>query len=667
MSRCFRRAMARHLSAGVPLTSFGPLVAEIRRAARRLTRARGFTAPALFALAMGGGGGAALLALSSAGLAHPAPVEALAGVDVPGSRGNVTAAVRFTPLDRLLGAGLGLQDAAAPVEALQSTSLAQLLRTVTAVATLAILLASVNLLLLMLMRAAARRREVAVRLAMGASRRDLLRQLGTESAALALGGSVLALIVAAAAVSMLRAGWPLDLAPWLDGAVPVSAVALPLGALALAVGAAGAAATIGVDRRPLQPDLAAGDRVTPDPREMRLRRRLSAASVAGSVVLLVGAGVLLRGLSPATAGTGRGSDAADTLTIHVRGAAPAGRGDAAAEIETLLASLSGIPGVRAGAIASVGEWFGLGTRDLAHALLGPPTRAGAVLPPGTMRPATFHAVSPGYFSALEIPVLAGREFDPADRRGAPGVLVVNETFVRELLLGLDPVGKRVQLGGASLGGEFYTIVGVVPDRRVPGLGVPPTPQPAAYLPALQVPPPDLAVAVRTTGDPEALRPAVQAAIRSAIPAGDPLESMTMDARLERFGAPLAWFGRVFGAVALLSGLLAARGTHGVLAYSVRRRRREIGVRMAVGARPSQIVRMVVGESVRLTLVGASAGLAGALCLARLLEYLFLGVDALDPVVYGAVAVLLAVTALAASIGPALTAARLQPIATLREE
>lgn len=639
------------------------LAAEMRRAARRLARARGFTAPALFALAMGAGGGAALLALVDAGLSHPAPVEALSGVDVPGSRGNVSTTIRFTALDRLLGAGIGLQDAASPIEALQSSSLEQLLRTVGAVAVLTILLASLNLLLLMLMRAAARRREIAVRLAMGASRRDLLWQLGSESVTLALVGSVLGLIVAAAAVSALRAGWPADLAPWMDPPVPVLPVSLALGALALAATVGGLASAFGADRRPLQPDLAAGDRTTADPREVRLRRRLSAAAVAGSVVLLVGSGVLLRGLSPGAAGVDRGMDATDTLTLHVVGhrAAGAPAEAAAAEMEALLAAVSRVPGVTAGTVSSVGTWFGLGTRDLAHALLGSPTT------PGTMRPATFHAASPGYFTAMGIPILAGREFGPADRPGAPGVLMVNEAFVRALLLGLAPIGKRVQLGGASLTGEFYTVVGVVPDQRVPGLGVPATAQPTAYLSALQVPPSDAALAVRTVGDPMAVLPAVEAAIRAAIPAAELLEPMTMEARMVRFGAPLTWFGRVFAAVALLAGLLAARGLHGVISYSVRRRRREIGVRMALGARPSQIVRLVVGESVRLTMLGAAVGFAGALCLARLLEYLFHGVDALDPVVYGVVAALLAVTALMASIGPALAAARLHPVTALREE
>lgn len=643
--------------------------ADLRLAVRGLSRARGFIAPALFALAMGIGGSAALLALVDAGLSHPAPIEAARGVLVPGSRGDATSGIRFTALDRLLGAGRGIQDAVMQVDEVQSSSLDELLRTLGAVAGLTLLVAALNLALLQLMRAGTRRRELAVRTAVGATRRDLVRQLGVEGAVLALAGTVLGVIVAGAGVGLLRAFWAPALVPWLAGPVPAGAVAAAVVLLGLTAAAGSLAPVAGLSRRPLQPDLAAGERATAGPGEARLRRRLGASAVAGSVVLLVGAGVLLRGFSPGAAGAERVIHTSDTLTLHLaqHSSAAAGTEAAAAEVEALLEAIGAVPGVEAASLSSPGTWVGLGTRDLAHAVLGPPGAPGSMLPPGMLRPATFHSVAPGYFTAMEIPLLAGRDVAAGDRPGAPGALVVNESFVRFLLLGSSPLGKQVQLGGLSLSAEYYTVVGVVPDARLPALGVPPSPQPAVYLSALQVPPTDLALAIRTTGEPMDALPAVTAAVGELRPFDLVDEPMTLEDRIAGFAAPIRWFGGLFGVAAALAALLAARGLHGVIAYSVMRRRREIGVRIALGAPPAAIVRLVISESARLTAVGGLIGLAGALCLARLLEYLFQGVDALDPAVYGAVVALLCVVAVCAGVGPARTAARLHPVAALREE
>lgn len=644
------------------------IVPDLRLAVRGLTRARGFAAPALFALAVGIGGGAALLALVDAGLSHPAPVESPRGVVVPGSRGEAISGIRFSALERFLGAGRGLQDAAMEVNEVQASSVDELLRTLGAVAGLTLLVAALNLSLLLLMRASARRREVAVRTAIGASRRDLARQLAAEGGVMALAGTVLGLILAGGGVWLVRSGWAPGLVPWLAGPVPARAVAAAVGLLALVAVAGSFAPAVGIARRALQPDLAAGDRSTADPGEVRLRRRLGAAAVAGSVVLLVGAGVLLRGFSPGATSAERVIHTSDTLTLHLAAYAPAGTGaDGAADVEALLDAIGAVPGVAAASLSSPGAWVGLGTRDLAHAVLGAAGPPGSLLPPGTLRPATFHSVAPGYFTAMEIPLVAGRDLAQDDRRGAPGAIVVNESFVRYLLLGSNPLGKNVQLGGLSLTEEFYTVVGVVPDVRLPGLGVPPTPQPAVYLSALQVPPTDIALAVRTRGDPMAALPAVAAAIRGLRPLELLDEPMTLEERIDRFAAPIHWFGRLFAVAAALAAVLAVRGLHGVIAYSVMRRRREIGVRMAIGAPPAAIVRLVMRESARLTAIGGLIGLAGALCLARLLEYLFHGVDALDPAVYGAVIALLCLVAILAGIGPSRTAARLQPVAALREE
>ena len=284
-----------------------------------------------------------------------------------------------------------------------------------------------------------------------------------------------------------------------------------------------------------------------------------------------------------------------------------------------------------------------------------------------MGTARLHSVSPGYFRALGIPVRQGREFTRSDRAGRPRVVVVNEQFAYRLFPGLDPVGKQIQLGGMTLHGDWYTVVGVVPSLQAPGIGTPAEPVEAVYLPLLQLPPPRAGLAVRASGDPGAALAAVRRAAGSLGGAWRFGPPGTLEEELARFRSPLHAFGQVLAALAAFTTLLAALGLAGVVAHSVRRRTREIGVRLAIGARPRQVVAMVVREGLALAAAGTVLGLAGALCVGRLLQFHFHGVRLADPVVLLAVGGLVAATTLLASWIPARRAARVDPVVALRAE
>jgi predicted permease len=358
-----------------------------------------------------------------------------------------------------------------------------------------------------------------------------------------------------------------------------------------------------------------------------------------------------------------GFDPRNTFTAQIR--LPEARGLSSRERHLLYEGvrdrISMLPGVLDTSVASVGGWVGLGTSDLVHALTGNPAA------PGSVKPARYHAVSPGFFRMLRVPVLHGREFGPTDTVGAPRVVVVNKAFVNRFYLVDNGIRRNVQLHGISVDGPWYTIVGVVEDIRAEGLGSGTEPVPKVYLSALQHPPSSVGLAVRTTGDPMRLFPAVEEAVHFLAPEAKLSGAVTMEQYLARFRAPLRWFAVLLGVLAGVALLLATSGLHSVMSYNVTRRTREIGIRMAVGARAKDITRMVLGQSLRITIMGVMLGLFGALPLARLLQLLLRGVEPFDPLLFGGISVLLGSVSLLASYRPAQRAASVEPQISLQAE
>jgi predicted permease len=288
---------------------------------------------------------------------------------------------------------------------------------------------------------------------------------------------------------------------------------------------------------------------------------------------------------------------------------------------------------------------------------------GRPVPPMSERPqANRHLVSPKYFSTLGIPIRAGRDFDERDSARVPHVVIVNETFARRHFPGEDPIGRTLITGMAELPSQ---IVGVVADVRSTGLNTPP--EPDYFLPALQRPETFTNILVRTNGNPTAMAAVVREALRAVDGDLPLLQPQALTTRIAQTVANRKLALVLLAAFAALALILASLGVYSVMAHLVAFRTSEIGLRMALGATPGTVLRMVMGHGRRLTLVGIGIGIAGALAVSRLMQQTLFEVDAADPFVYVAVSVTLLLVAEFASWLPARRATRIDPVIALRTE
>jgi putative ABC transport system permease protein len=562
----------------------------------------------------------------------------------------------------------GWSEAARLPVRMQAESLGTMLWILAAATGLVLLMAILNLGILQLARTGAREQEFTVRVVVGAGRLRLARQLITEVGTLTLLGGVLGFVVSGAALAALQVTWPESLPRWLGSGPAAAASLVSFGLPASSALCFGLLPLRLAGRQNLARSLGGGSRLTPGPDEGVLRRWSIIVAVATSASLLVGAGLMLRGFSTIGGAPGvlAGFDPADTLTLRLDFAGAGHRDPArlAAAQANLLAQLETDERLGAASLASEGTWIGMGAEDLVTAQCGNCFRGGMWLPV-TRGPARHHVVSPGYFAAMGIPLLEGHEFTRDQSAGSEPVAVISRTFAHQIFLGRPAVGRPIQIGGAE--GGWHTVIGVVGDVRVAGLGNDGEPVAAVYLSTLQHPPAVAYLAIRTPGPPAAYAASVSDLIGASSPRLVPDDVLSMEARLQRHAAPLRWLSGIFALLAAYAATIAALGLFAVIAHLAGRRTREMGVRLAVGARPGQVVRLVVGQGVRLTLVGAWLGLLGGLCVARLLHSQFLGVAMFDAAVYLGVAGLLLSVALIASYLPARRAAGVDPAVALRPE
>ncbi len=545
----------------------------------------------------------------------------------------------------------------------QMENLDTLLWTAGAGSVLLLAIVSINLLILLLSRGSARREEMALRGALGAAPSRVVRQLIAEGALLAAIGGAVGWAIGMAGLGFARTTWPPGMEVWIIDGPGAEVLSLALG-LPVAIVLLGTLAPArGAALRNLYRSLPGG-RSSAGRGERILRNAMVMLAVAASMTLLVGAGLLVRsfvaGQLESTAGA-QLSENTIVVNIALDSATASGR-DVAVVMESLLAEVRQIPGVEAGSLASIGSLLGLGPSDEVRAVCDACSRSVGPLfiIDGVTR---HHAVSPGFFDTLGIRPIRGRDFTTADRPGAPRVAIVSQTFGYWIFPRGDPIGKQVRIGGPD--GDWVTVVGIVPDVRARGIGTGAQPVPSLYLPALQYPPGIGLIAVRARGDDAILPDSLNAAISRAGAAILTSRPATLQQRLVYYEAPLGWFARVFVLLAGCAVILALLGLYGVVAFQVRKRTREIGIRMALGAQPRTVVRLIVGECLRLTATGAYLGLIGAFTLARLLQLLIFGVDPLDPITYGVVVALLSCVALVASAVPAREAARVDPLVALR--
>ncbi len=521
-----------------------------------------------------------------------------------------------------------------------------------AAAGLVLLLCCANVAGLLLARAAGRGREVGVRLSLGASRHRLIRQLLTESLVLSLLGGAAGLLVAV---------WVGDLAGGMEdlaNAVGASATMQPdarlLGFAALASIATAALFGLVPALRATRRDLATvlrTDATSAESTRSVLRSALVAAQIAVSVVLLVGAVLLVRTLRSAY-GVDPGFDTSSVLLIDAGPVPGTPRGDPAVVALQVRERLGALPGVQSATWGWAVPLTGFGPRRGADI-------EGYVPGAGEDMGVRVDHVGPAFFETLRIPILRGRGIEERDREGATGAAVVNEAFVRRYLGNRDPIGTRV-----SFGDLHFTIVGLAHDARTISLTTPA--EPLLYIPTLQMPRPPVFY-VRTDGDPMRVADAASAAVRESAPGWSvssvrPLEDQR---GVTLGGQRLA--GGVLGLFALLALILAAVGLYGVIAFAVGQRAREVGIRIALGARPASVVGLFLRQAGVIVAAGALIGLAGAAAATRALDDLLIGVAPRDAASFGAAAGILVVIALLAVWWPARRAARLDPIRTLRTE
>jgi predicted permease len=535
-----------------------------------------------------------------------------------------------------------------------------------------LLLACANVANLMLSRATTRRREIAVRLALGASRRRLVSQLLTESVLLSLVGGVAGLLLAFWVMAAFRA------APPPPGALPIAitasmdlrVLAFTL-ALSVAAGIAfGLAPALSASRPDLVPVLK-DESFVPDARSRRynLRSALVVSQVALSLVLLVAAGLFLRSLREVQS-IRPGFDANRLVSTQLpvnllRYTKEQGR----TFYRTILERVAALPGVESATVARVAVLGGSG-RIVGLRIEGREGSADRLLNEGGgmsvrgRESVNANVVGPHYFRTLGVPLQAGRDFEDRDGPEAPPVVVVNDSFARLHFADRrreDVIGRRLNVDGDQ--GPWREIVGVAGDSKYGSLTEPPTP--VVYLPLSQNHETGVVLYVRTRADPASILAGVRGAVRSVEPNLPLPDLRTVAETVEGSLYVSRMAALLLGAFAFLAALLAGIGVYGVTSFAIAQRTREIGVRMALGARGEDVIRLVLDQGLRLVAVGLAIGLFLALAAARSLESFLYGVSGRDATTFAAVPVLLGVVAVGACLLPARRAVRMDPRAALR--
>jgi putative ABC transport system permease protein len=532
-----------------------------------------------------------------------------------------------------------------------------------------LLIACVNVSNLLLARAASRRKEMAIRLALGAPRARLLRQLLTESLLLALSGAAAGLALAYWAVRAFIAFSPANVPRTNEIRLDGLTLLFTFGVTALA--------SIGFGLLPAlqssKPDV--HDAIKDGWRKMgagtgrqRTRGLLVVVEVALSLLLLIGAGLMIRTfISFQRVNPGFRTNNLLTMGVALPASKYRERQQWSTFFQQATERIRALPGVQSvGAVCDL-PWRGE-SDVLGFIIEGRPTALIA-----DDQSAAWHAINPDYFRTMGMQLLRGREFTERDLPGAPEPVIVNETLARRFWPGEDPIGKRIQIyDGEPM--PWRQIVGVVSDVKQfgvhndvkqPGLSAPAIP--AIYVPFPQRPWARMTLIAHTTGQPEQLVSAMRAAVQSVDKEQAVYRVRTMEQYFsDAVAAPRATMF-LLGALAVAALQLAAVGIYGVMAYAVSERTHEIGIRLALGARVADVLRLIIRQGMGLVLAGVGIGLAGALIATRLMKTLLFGVSATDPLTFTAITLLLAFVALLACWIPARRAAKVDPMTALRFE
>jgi putative ABC transport system permease protein len=524
-----------------------------------------------------------------------------------------------------------------------------------------LMIACANVAGLLLARAAGRRKELAIRIALGAGRLRIIRQLLTEGLVIALLGGGVGLLLSYWGVNFIRAGMTFN--------EEISAVPLRLDSnvllfvLGVSVASAilcGLAPALKAGRTDINTNLKDESRAASAGRSHnRLRIVLVTGEIAVAMFLLTGTGLLLKGIMKLQH-QNLGFEPRNLLTagmtldeVHYQGAVRQ-----TAFVKDVLRRLEQVPGTEAAAITS--DLPATGPGSVALRFDGQPEL------PADQRPTALDfVVSRDYLRAAEIPLLRGRTFTDTDGAGAPRVVLVNEQFVQRYLKDQEPLGKQIRLdvNGSTL--DWSEIVGVV--GNVKSYSESSRDDPEVYESFLQRPVPSFSLIVRATSDPSALAPGVRNVV-AQVDSELPVARLTsMSALLDRQNGGDMFFGRVLGAFAFLALVLSSIGIYGLVAYSVSQRTHEIGIRMALGAGKSQVLRMVLGEGLKMTAIGGTVGTLLALPLPKLFDAIFYDMHVHEPALYFLVPAGILTVAMVATYIPARRATRVDPMLALHQE
>jgi len=556
----------------------------------------------------------------------------------------------------------GMSIMAVPLQERIAGNLKPALAVLSGAVALVLLIACVNLANLLLARAGARQRDIAIRLALGSDRGRVVRQMLTESILLAVPGGIAGVLVAAGAVSALNAIKPLVLDRYPAIALDSTTLLFTVAVTLITGVIFGMAPAFAAARTDVQDALkAAGLTHSSAKGAAKLRRVLVAAELAVCLVLLIGAGLLGKSfLKLAQTEIGFAPERLLTFAVNLNGSRYVDGPGQVQFYDQALQNIRRLPSVQSAAVAT-NVPLGAGTfSSMVFQVVGR-----APLPLAQQPSTDVEVVSADFFRTLAIPLLSGRIFGAQDSPASPNDIVVNQAFARRIFPGEDPIGRSIVNGPAL---HRYTIVGVVGSVRSANLGEPP---PTVIYHCLRQGGNQflqrMKFIVRTSGDPAAAVRDAEAAVY-AVDRNQPVfDVKTMEQRLSDALAPQRFDLLLIGAFAAIAIVLAAAGVYGVMSYLITRRSREMGIRLAMGARAEDILQLLIGESLALVIVAVIGGLGGAWALTRYAKSMLYGVTALDVETFAITPIILAVVVIAASLGPALRASRIDPIQALREE
>jgi putative ABC transport system permease protein len=526
---------------------------------------------------------------------------------------------------------------------------------------LVLMIACANVANLLLTKATARRREIAVRAALGAPHSRLVRQMLTESMLVAAVGGALGTVLAVAGVRalvlLLPAGFPRAASIHVNAEVLIFTL-LVSAATGFVFGLAPALEAAHAD--PQQGLREGGRSSTAGGGRLRLRNALVVAEVGLASVLLIGAGLLLRSfVNLLRTNPGFQPQHALTATLSLPDTEYKTSASIARFYDQLTTRLATLPGVKYAGIGTDLPWTGYDENDGGFLIEGEKP------PPGQDFHARYHAASPDYFRALGVPLLRGRFFTEADNHDAPQVLIVNESMARLDWPNRDALGGRVAFTDTPKEKDWMTVVGIVGDvKDKPDSSAA---EPAFWWPLQQAPFRETAVVVRANSGAATLANSLQREVHQIDPALAVANLRLMDQVADAGVATARFAFFLVGLFAALAIVLAAIGTYGVISYSVNQRQHEFGLRLALGASRWDVLRLVISRGIALTLAGVVAGAAGALALSRVMQNLIYGVSPADPLTFAAVSLVVVAVAILACYLPARRATECDPMTALRAE